>query len=148
MPFRGELYLPPEFTPRRTEHGRFVKGCEPHNKGKKWSEWMSKRAQKRAAKGWKNLKHHRPSHPEGSGRPKRPIIAVKDDGSWIWLPDATKALTWLGEGRKENINRCCKQNEVKHVNQKTGKVNTDHRYMGIRFYYESDDIWTCKIKDE
>jgi hypothetical protein len=24
-------------------------------------------------------------------------------------------------------------------------VNTDHRYKGIRFYFESDNVWTTKI---
>lgn len=26
------------------------------------------------------------------------------------------------------------------------KVNTDHKYMGIRFYFESDNVWTTKIQ--
>lgn len=31
-------------------------------------------------------------------------------------------------------------------NKKTGAINTDHRYLGVRFYFEDDDIWTTKIK--
>lgn len=148
MPFRDELYLPPVFEPKNTEQGRFKKGNVPHNKGKKWSEWMGKRAQKRAAKGWKNLELHRPTRSENAGRRKRPIIAVMDGGNWLWLPDARKAQTWIGRGDKNNINRCCKFNESKRVNLRNGKVNTDHRYMGIRFYFETDDAWTTKIKDK
>ena len=26
------------------------------------------------------------------------------------------------------------------------RVNTDHKYMGIRFYFESDNVWSTKIK--
>ena len=37
-------------------------------------------------------------------------------------------------------------NEERRVNKKTGKVNTDHRYMGIRFYFDSDSEWMKKIK--
>lgn len=147
MPFRGELYLPPDFEPKTTERGRFRKGNVPFNKGKKWSDYMSKRSQKRAAKGWENLEKFRPAHPDNAGRKKKPIIAVMDDGSWCYFSHTTPAAKWCG-GCRENINRCCKMNFARHVNIRNGKVNTDHRYMGIRFYFEADDIWTEKIKKE
>lgn len=57
-----------------------------------------------------------------------------------------RAHQWLGKGPRENIGRCCRCNEERHVNKKTGKVNTDHRYMGIRFYFDSDSEWMKKIK--
>ncbi len=148
MPFRNELYLPPDFEPRRTSHGCFQKGHVPFNKGKKWSDYMGKRAQKRAARGWKNLELHRPAHSENADRKRRPIIAVMNDGRWVWLPDSTKAQEWLGSGDRGNVNRCCRFNESKRRNLKNGKVNTDHSYMGVRFYFETDDAWTTKIKDK
>ena len=36
----------------------------------------------------------------------------------------------------------------RHVNKKNGKVNTDHRYKGVRFYFETDSIWTTKINND
>ena len=54
----GELTLPPVWTGINKQNGRFLKGHVPANKGKKWSDYMGKRAMKRAAKGWKNLDKH------------------------------------------------------------------------------------------
>ena len=36
-------------------------------------------------------------------------------------------------------------NAAKRVS-KRGLVNTDHKYMGVRFYWESDNDWTKKIQ--
>ena len=69
-----------------------------------------------------------------------------DDGKWLFLPDAKQAHQWLGKGTRENIGRCCRENEKRHVNKKAGKVNTEHRYMGVRFYFESYSEWIKKIK--
>ena len=147
MPIRDELYLPPVLPDYNLKTGQFKKGHFPHNKGNKWSEYMTKRAQKRCAKGWKNLDKFRPTTPpDTAGRCRRPIIAVMDDGKWLFLPDAARAHLWLGKGTRENIGRCCRCNEERHVNKKTGKVNTDHRYMGVRFYFDSDSEWMKKIK--
>ena len=71
--------------------------------------------------------------------------AVKDDGTWCVLPYIGAAGDWIG-GSRENVRRCCQSNRERHVNKKTGKVNTDHKYLGVRFYYESDNIWTTKVK--
>ena len=38
-----ELYVEPVWTGRNAVTGRFLKGNTPHNKGKKWSEWMDGR---------------------------------------------------------------------------------------------------------
>ena len=147
MPIREELYLPPVLPDYNLKTGQFKKGHVPYNKGKKWSEYMTKRAQKRCAKGWKNLDKFRPTtRPDTSGRCRRPIIAVMDDGKWLFIPDAVRAHQWLGKGTRENIGRCCRCNEERRVNKKTGKVNTDHRYTGIRFYFDSDSEWMKKIK--
>lgn len=92
MPIRDELYLPPVLPDYNVKNGRFKKGHVPYNKGKKWSEYMTKRAQKRCAKGWKNLDKFRPAtRSDVAGRSRRPIIAVTDDGKWIYLSDAVKA---------------------------------------------------------
>ena len=144
----GELTLPPIRLSYNKQTGRFMKGHTPANKGKKWSEWMGKRAQKRAAKGWANLDKYRPTtRPDNAGRCRKQVIAVLDDGRWCVLPYIGAAGEWVG-GNRENVRRCCQYNLRRHVNKKTGAVNTDHKYKGIRFYYESDNIWTLKVKQQ
>ena len=162
----GEMSLEPVFSGRNPKTGRFVKGHHPSNKGKKWDEYMSKRSQRRSARGWKNLDFHR-HRPDTAGRAKKPIIAVMDDGTWVWLPYIGAAALWLKErtgkpGSRENIGRCCRENAerkvktrtwhscghgIKGVGRKEGSlVNTDHKYRGIRSYFESDCVWISKIR--
>lgn len=107
---------------------------------------MSKRAQKRASRGWANLDKFRPkTRPDNCRRCRVQVVAVKDDGTWCVLPYIGAAGEWIG-GSRENVRRCCQSNKKRHINKKTGEVNTDHKYLGVRFYYENDDVWTTKIK--
>lgn len=147
----GELSLQPEWTGVNRLTGRFMKGHVPANKGKKWSEYMSKRAQKRAAKGWKNLDLHRNKNgrPDTAGRCRKAVVAVMDDGRWQYFSYAGAAASWCG-GRRENVARCCRQNQSLTLlhdvrGRLTDRTNTDHRYMGVRFYYERDNNWMKKI---
>ena len=147
----GELTLPPVWTGINPTNGQFLKGHMPVNKGKKWSEWMGKRAQKRAAKGWKNIIIHRPkTRADTAGRSRKQVIAVMDDGDWLLFSYIGTAAQWCG-GSRENVGRCCRLNNSQRPlndthGRPTAKVNTDHKYMGIRFYFESDNVWTTKIK--
>ena len=149
-----ELYLPERPTVNK-KTGRFMKGHVPANKGKHWADYMSKRSQRRCAKGWRNLDKYRPtSHPENCGRCRKQVVAVRDDGSFTvfsYLGVAAKAVG----GCRENLGRCCRANASgKVLTTARGKgrgigspsVNTNHRYMGIRWYFESDyEIWRTKI---
>ena len=128
----GELTLPPVWTGINKQNGQFLKGHVPANKGKKWSDYMGKRAMKRAAKGWKNLDLHRNKNGRSDVAGRLGIAC-----------------------NRENIGRCCRCNEAKKIckhdwrpGQQKGasRVNTDHKYMGIRFYFESDNVWTTKIR--
>ena len=145
-----ELSLPPKREFRNAKNGRFLKGHVPANKGKKWSEYMGKRAQKRAAKGWKNLDKHRPrTRPDTEGRCRRQVIAIMDDGAWKCYSSIGSAAESLGANRS-NISRCCRDNQSRRnlkdtLGRPSNKVNTDHKHMGIRFYFENDNIWTTKI---
>lgn len=147
----GELTLPPIWTGVNKQNGRFLKGHVPANKGKKWADYMGKRAMKRAAKGWANVISHRPkSRPDTAGRCRKAVIAVMDDGTWKHFSFLGVAAEWIG-GSRENVGRCCRCNQSKKVLKKpwghpSDKVNTDHKYMGIRFYFESDNVWTTKIQ--
>ena len=151
----GELTLPPVWTGINKQNGQFLKGHEPHNKGKKWSEWMSKRGQRKVRKGWQNVLDHRPkSRPDTAGRCRKQVIAVMDDGRWFHFAYLGDAAKWVG-GSRENVGRCCRCNQKKKVckhdwrpgqSKGSSRVNTDHKYMGIRFYFESDNVWTTKIR--
>ena len=73
-----------------------------------------------------------------------------DDGRWCVFSYVGAAAAWVG-GERGNVSRCCRQNQSRAAlrdtwGRLTGRVNTDHRYKGVRFYFESDNIWTTKIK--
>lgn len=141
----GELRIdPPRQETGRDKLGRWTKGHTTHNKGKKWDEYISKRGQRRCQRGWKNIIEHRGHRPDNAGRPRRQVIAVLDDGSWRFFKDILTAALFCG-GQRTNVRRCCEQNAKHHHDVRNGAVNTDHKYMGVRFYYESDDTWTNKI---
>ena len=74
------------------KNGRFVKGMIPHNKGKKWDEWMDGRKQKKVLK---NLEVRRKyGNPDLPGWNRKPIIAIKD-GKEYWFESATMAAKTL-----------------------------------------------------
>ena len=152
----GELTFAPEYKGINKKTGQYLKGHTPANKGKRWDEYMGKRAQKRAMKGWKNLELHRNKNgrPDTAGRCRKQVIAVMDDGSWLLFPYIGHAADWVG-GNRSNIGRCCRSNQSKKVCKHNWRpwqpkgaslVNTDHKYLGIRFYFESDNVWTTKIQ--
>ena len=150
----GELTLPPVWTGINKQNGRFLKGHVPANKGKRWSDYMGKRAMKRAMKGWQNVISHRPkTRPDTAGRCRKQVVGVMDDGRWLVFDYVGAAARWLG-GSRENVGRCCRLNqsrkECKHSwrpgqTKGASRVNTDHRYKGIRLYFETDSIWLTKI---
>lgn len=140
----GELTLPAVFTGVNRKTGRFLKGHVPANKGKKWDEFMSKRAQRRSSKGWRNLDLYRNKNGRSdcAGRCRKSVVAVMGDGRWLVFGYVGAAAEWLRQchptANRENISRCCRQNTA-------GGRNTDHGYYGVRFYFESDNVWTTKI---
>ena len=140
-----ELYIPQARPMRNIVNGRFLKGHVPANKGKKWSDYMGKRAQRRCARGWENLRLHRNKNgrPDNAGRCRKPVVAIDGDGKWHWFPYIGAAALWAG-GCRENVGRCCRANAAQAMNRRTGEVNTDHKYKGYRFYFFTDDNWTKK----
>lgn len=94
-----ELHTPQDTPKRNAKNGRFLKGFTPHNKGKKWSEWMDMRKAKRVlriAKG--NL---RPRYDIG-GWNATPVFAIDKDGNTVgWFASAEDAQ------RKTGINSSC-----------------------------------------
>lgn len=146
-----ELYIP---APRPTHNlitGQFLKGHTPHNKGKHWDEYMTARGKRHAAKGWKNLQTHRPKHrPDTAGRCRKKVVAITDDGKFRIFDYITPAAEWVG-GSRENVGRCCRYNQSRQALHDTkgrqiNRINTDHRYKGIRFYFYDDPVWWNKVK--
>ena len=158
----AELQLQPERPKYNKTNGRFLKGNEPHNKGKKWDDYMTEEGKKKSAKGWENLKKHRRNgNPEWAERKKKQCLSFTDEGKFIVHSCIEAANKWLERrtGERccpENIARCCRENHSQRVSKHdwskgrpkgSGFVNTDHKYKGIRFYYETDfNIWKNKIK--
>lgn len=119
---------------KRPQHnflnGQFLKGHEPHNKGKKWCEWMDMRKAKRIIRIAKqNLK---PNMNLG-GHNKKKVVLITEDGRWFCFESATKAAEILNLCRR-NITHCCQ-----------GKRKKCGKYQW--FYFE-DDTWTRLIKND
>lgn len=84
-----ELYIEPERRNRNAINGRFLKGNTPHNKGKKWDEWMDMRKAKRVKRiGLRNL-HGRS---DIAGWNAEPVFALDDDGNTVaWFASSNDA---------------------------------------------------------
>ena len=141
----GEMHLSPVWKGRDFTTGRYLKGHIPANKGKTWNETMGKRAQKRAAKGWKNLELHRcKGGGPNSGKPKKQVVVLSDEGKFAVFPSVKATAVYYGI-KWENIARCCRQNQCGTI-CRNGEVNTDHKYKGFRFYFEGDSVWLKKLQ--
>lgn len=139
-----ELIFTPVRPQRNAVTGRFMKGHVPANKGKKWADYMTKRQQKNASKGWANLEKFRPKHrPDNAGRCRKAVIAVTNDGVMHFFPFIGAAAAAVN-GSRENVRRCCQSNH--QGKSPKGRINTDHKYKGVRFYFESDTVWIDKVK--
>ena len=150
-----ELYIPPELPMINSRTGQFLKGHKPHNKGKSWDEWMSKRGRRNASKGWKNLQlYPARNHSRLIEMKKRKLVAVTDEGKFRIFSCSPEAAEWLGSGNRENIGRCARKNASRKECKRDWRpgqpkgaelVNTDHKYMGIRWYFFDDPIWWDKV---
>lgn len=115
-----ELYISPLKRQNNAVTGCFLKGHTPHNKGKKWEDYMDMRKApkiKRIA-----LKNLRPRLDIG-GQNKRQVIGIKEGkiiGVWESAVKASEKLKL----QRRNIAHCC-QAKRKHCG-------------GIRWFYEAD----------
>lgn len=133
-----ELYIPPVRRTTNPTNGRFLKGNVPANKGKHWEEYLSEEAQSMCKKGWVNLRIYQPKkRPDNSEKWRKSVVGVLDNGRFKVFSHSEPAAAFCG-GDRGNVNRCCRENQC-HGS------NTDHRYKGIRWYFESDLVWTSKI---
>lgn len=124
--------------------GKFTKGHTPWCKGRSWSEWMPEEHQARVkAIGLKNLEKGHSHDPRGWATYYHPVIAIDAEGRMSRFEGIKQAAEHFRCCRC-NISRCCRLN--RQGTEPTGtrqRINTDHRYMGIRFYYEDDvQLWS------
>lgn len=89
----SELYIPPERFERNLVNGRFLKGCTPHNKGKRMtyhSKWAKRRSLKNLSKGrgaW---------HKTGAGMNKKSVVLIKDEKLCGVFPSIQTAGKMIG----------------------------------------------------
>lgn len=116
---------------RNFKTGTFLKGHIPHNKGKKWSEWMDMRKARKIIRiGMKNLNKGRS---DIGGWNKRPVVAVTADGRWFPFDSAADAARKTGLIRR-NISHCC-QGKRKHCGR-------------FRWFYFDSNEWIKLVKHE
>ena len=112
------------------QNGQFLKGHIPHNKGKKWTDYMDMRKAKRVIRiGMKNLQR---GNPDIGGWNKRKVVAITDSGEWYGFNSAAEASRKFGLCR-ENISKCC-----------AGKRKKCGPY---RWFFFDDDSW-LKLVDQ
>jgi hypothetical protein len=118
-----ELYLEPIRPKYNPKNGRFLKGNVPHNKGKKWTDYMDMRKARKVKRiGMMNLR----GRSDIGGWNKRQVIGIKN-GQFFVFESATKAAKIL-EIERRNISHCCK-GKRKHCG-------------GFRWFFEKDyHLW-------
>ena len=127
-------------------NGRFAKGNRPWNKGRKWDEYLDPETQRKLIEvGTRNLKPTMKGH-----KPTRacPVISIDAEGKMRRHETITYAARHFGINR-ENLGRCARLNHAMRPSKKNGKVNTNHRCKGIRFYLEDDVLlWSNARRNE
>ena len=100
----SELKLSPERPQYNPTNGQFLKGHVPHNKGKKWEDYMDMRKAKRIKRiACKNLR----GRMDIGGWNKKPIVAIDDNGSIVgWFTSASDAERKTGIFAS-NIRKVC-----------------------------------------
>lgn len=124
----SELYIPIERPTRNFVNGRFLKGHVPHNKGKKWGDYIKSRRKINNMR--KGLELGRKGNPNIAGINSRPVVAIKDGELIAVFSSSNDAERKTGIcGR--NIRSCC-----------SGKRNTAG---GYQWFLENDKEWIQKI---
>lgn len=119
----NELYIPIERPTRNLVNGRFLKGHTPHNKGRRWSDYIDNYKREKMLEG---LKLGRKGNPNIAGSNAKQVVAIKDEQLFAIYPSSNDA------GRKtgicsRNIRSCC-----------AGKRKSAG---GYQWFWESDNKW-------
>lgn len=80
-----------------------------------------------------------------------PVVAVYDNGECKHFQSASRAaMQRVGKEHKwayaRCILQCCGYNERRRpLHGKLGEPSSDHRTHGVRYYFETDNIWRTKV---
>jgi hypothetical protein len=98
---------------------------------------MSKSAQRRAKRGWKNLDKYRKAG-VCAGWNRRAVVAITEDGVFAGRFESGAEAARQAGTHPRNINLCCCYKR-KHA----GKTVDGRR---LRWFYETDDKWINLLK--
>ena len=125
-----ELSLDPQRRERNPLTGQYLKGNTPHNKGRKWSEYMPEESKKKVLS---ILVHV--GNPNLPGCNRRAVVAVKGDKFFVF-PSSAEAGRRLSDKNHETYGRnvcACANKKRKHCG-------------GFEWYYEDDEEWMKVIE--
>lgn len=120
-----ELYISDYSPDRNFVTGRFLKGRIPHNKGRKWEEWLPAESR---AKSLLNLVHKGRNI---GGWNKKAVIGITRSGGLVRFQSSREAGLAFGI-QDRNIRSVC-----------NGKRKT---CGGIRWFYEDSKKWISYLK--
>ena len=119
----SELYIPHKRSYRNPTNGRFLKGITPHNKGKKWADYIPTAKKKNMLK---NLSLGRCGNSKIGGINAKKVVAIKDGAIYAMYNSSSEAERKLGIcGR--NIRSCCAKKRA--------------QAGGLKWFFESDNEW-------
>lgn len=119
----SELYIPIERPTRNLVNGRFLKGHTPHNKGKRWADYIAGIKRENMLRG---LELGRKGNPNIAGSNSKQVVAIKDGQLFAVYPSSNDAGRKTGVCSR-NIRSCC-----------SGKRKSAG---GYQWFLESDNQW-------
>lgn len=99
----NELYIPPQRLNRNPINGRFLKGSIPHNKGKKWDDYIPSHKRESMIKG---LALGRTGNPNIAGCNAKKVVAIKSGRLQGVFQSSNDAKRKTGICAR-NIRNCC-----------------------------------------
>jgi hypothetical protein len=126
-----ELYIPSEIEVKKCnpQNGRFLKGHEPWNKGKKAKDYMSAEAMERMLKG---LEKGRVGNTIMCGWNKKPVVAIKEGKVVGFFESASKAGKELNIQDRNIRSVCDKRRKTAGGMQFFWAVNNEYlKYVKI-----------------
>nr|DAD81717.1 MAG TPA: PROTEIN/DNA Complex catalytic motif, Helix-turn-helix DNA [Myoviridae sp. ct9Ns12] len=123
----NELHISPERHNRNLVTGRFLKGCTPHNKGKKWDDYnVPLHKRERIFKG---LASGRTGNPNIAGCRAKEVVAIRNGQLQCVFQSSNDAERKTGICAR-NIRHCC-SGKRKHAG-------------GYQWFWENDNSW-CEL---
>lgn len=107
--------------------GRFLKGVAPHNKGKKWSDYMDGRKHNKVLKCLQRI-----GNPKLAGSNAIRIVGIKD-GKLLSVFESSNHAYRKTKICARNIRSCCHKKR--------------NHAGGVKWFFETDNEWIKIIED-